>query len=54
MDDEPESGHLIQSGLRETLRGLHRDESGHKSSFVGDAKFLAGFNPGEVSRCVLS
>lgn len=44
---------LYQSFTR-TRGGLHGDESGDEPSVVGDTEFLAGFNSGEVSRCVLS
>jgi hypothetical protein len=43
----------FDQGLTRTLSSLHRNESGDEPSFVSNAKFLAGFNPGEVSRCVL-
>ncbi len=52
VDDEPESG-LFNQGF-ETLRGLHRDESGLESSFVGDAKFSPASTRAKVSQCVLS
>ena len=44
----------IDEGLTRARGSLNGDESGHEPSVVGDAEFLAGFNPGEVSRCVLS
>lgn len=31
-----------------------RDQPGYQPSVVGDAEFLAGLNPGKVSRCVLT
>ena len=44
----------IDEGLTRARGSLNGDESGHEPSVVGDAEFLAGFDPGEVSRCVLS
>jgi len=43
----------FDQGVARTCCSLHRDESGHEPPIVGDADFLASFNPGEVSRCVL-
>jgi hypothetical protein len=47
-------GTCIDEGLTRARGGPNGDESGHEPSVVGDAEFLASFNPGEVSRCVLS
>jgi len=47
-------GTCIDEGLTRARGSLNGDESGHEPSVVGDAEFLPSFNPGEVSRCMLS
>lgn len=44
----------FNQGFTRTLCGLYWNKSGDEPSVVGDAEFLAGFNPGEIPRCVLS
>jgi hypothetical protein len=41
-------GTCIDQSFSRTCCSLYRDESGDEPSVIGDAEFLASFDPGEV------